>query len=186
MTDQLDKFVKEVLEPLDLKSGTRRKQMFKKGNGYSEPKGSFSALYGYTNVGYLSPTKSRVKISDRVFETSLKTQRPDLQEKFQELVDKFCPEPFEVSMVQINCNWQSPKHKDGGNQDESWIIGLGDYEGGELIIDYDMPQEFDIKNKFLKFNGAKYFHYTNPWKGNRYSLVFFKHKLFSTNNVNDK
>lgn len=187
MEEQLDIFVKEVLKPLKLKSGTRRKQMFKKGRGYNEPKGSYSALYGYTNIGYLSPTKKRKQVGTNLFETTLKTERPDLQEKFQDLVDKFCPEPFEVQMVQINCNWQSPRHKDAGNQNESWIIGLGDYEEGELIIEYDlMPCVFNIKNKFLKFNGAKHFHYTNPWKGTRYSLVFFNHKIISTNNVNDK
>lgn len=183
--DELNRFVMEVLEPLELKSATRRKNMFKKGHGHTEPKGAYSVVYGYTNSAYLSPTKSRVKIDENLYETTLKTQRPDLQEKFQQLVNLFCPEPFEVSMVQINCNWRSPRHKDKGNQDESWIIGLGEYEEGELIIEYDKPEVFDIKNKFLKFNGAKHFHYTNPWIGKRYSLVFFKHKKISKSIINE-
>ena len=56
------------------------------------------------------------------------------------------------------------------------IIGFGDYTGGELIL-YDKngknPTEHNIKNRFIKFNGSIYPHKTAPFRGERYSLVFY-------------
>ena len=58
----------------------------------------------------------------------------------------------------------------------SYIIGLGDYTGGELII-YDEngenPRLIDIQNKFFKFDGSIYPHETAPFSGERFTMVFF-------------
>jgi hypothetical protein len=52
---------------------------------------------------------------------------------------------------------------------------MGDYTGGRLIIydEDDKPQYYDIKHKFLRFNGSKFYHEVEPYQGNRLSLVFF-------------
>ena len=55
-------------------------------------------------------------------------------------------------------------------------VGLGDYTGGELIVydeDGKNPVKKDIRNKFYTFNGSKYPHETAPFKGERYTLVFY-------------
>jgi len=79
--------------------------------------------------------------------------------------------------IQFNKNYRCAKHLDKNNVGESSIIGLGDYEGGELLIYYDgednPPQKIDIKNKFYKFNGSKYWHETAPFKGERHTLVYY-------------
>lgn len=79
--------------------------------------------------------------------------------------------------VQYNKNQKCAKHIDGNNAGVSTIIGFGDYEGGELLIYYDGPDEeptrVDIKNKFCVFDGSKYYHETADFKGNRITLVFF-------------
>lgn len=84
---------------------------------------------------------------------------------------------IEYTSVQYNKNQKCKKHIDGNNTGTSTIIGLGDYEGGELLVYYDgedeEPTTIDIKNKFYSFDGAKYFHETNDFTGNRFSLVFF-------------
>ena len=79
--------------------------------------------------------------------------------------------------IQFNKNYRCAKHLDKNNVGESSIIGLGDYEGGELLIYFDgednPPQKIDIKNKFYKFNGSKYWHETAPFKGERHTLVYY-------------
>ena len=177
---ELDRFVEEVLDKIDAKSGTRRKNMFKRAHGMPEPKHSYSVTYGYTGNSYMSPTKSRVKVQefDNVYETTILTNHPELKGIFQKLVNLHHTEPLIVDQIQINRNWWSPPHKDSGNVGISSIIGLGDYEGGETVVEYPKEHiEYDIKNKFVSFNGSRYTHWTKPFEGKRYSLVFYKHKL---------
>lgn len=86
------------------------------------------------------------------------------------------PYYFKYTTIQYNKNNQCAKHIDGKNVGESIIVGLGDYEGGRLIIyNYEGQDKvfIDIKNKFFKFNGSKYYHETESFTGNRITLVFF-------------
>ena len=62
------------------------------------------------------------------------------------------------------------------NVGESYIIGLGDYSGGELIVydSNDNPKYIDINHKFYKFNGSEFYHEVSDFIGTRITLVFFK------------
>jgi hypothetical protein len=71
----------------------------------------------------------------------------------------------------VNKNICSPPHIDKNNVGPSYIIALGEFTGGNLCIE---GKEYNIKNKFLKFDGTKA-HWVTPFKGTRYSLVFFTH-----------
>ena len=175
--EELNRFVEEVLDKIDAKSGTRRKNMFKRAHGMPEPKDSYSVTYGYTGNSYMSATKYRKEV--QTLKNVYETHHPELKGIFQQLVNlHFKNETFEVDQVQINRNWWAPPHKDSGNVGVSHIIGLGDYEGGETVVEYpDNHTEYDIKNKFASFNGSRYTHWTKPFEGKRYSLVFYKHKL---------
>ena len=103
------------------------------------------------------------------------------QEKFQRIkeLSRVIADDFgcEYSTVQYNKNYACRKHIDGKNAGISHIIGLGDYEGGELLIYYSGPDEkptsVDIKNQFYSFNGSEYFHETAPFQGERHTLVYF-------------
>ena len=95
------------------------------------------------------------------------------QPKYRKCFDNTCqwfnkvyPFTFKYSTIQ---------HIDNNNIGESIIIGLGDYEGGELIVfdKDDKPRYIDIKNRFYKFNGSQYYHATNDFTGNRVTMVFF-------------
>ena len=95
-----------------------------------------------------------------------------VQEWFRETY----PYYFKYSTIQFNKNNQCAKHIDANNVGVSMIIGLGDYTGGRLIIyDYEGEEKkyIDIKNKFYKFNGSKYYHETEAFEGDRITLVFF-------------
>tara|TARA_R110000751_G_scaffold210731_1_gene314433 strand:+ start:206 stop:703 length:498 start_codon:yes stop_codon:yes gene_type:complete len=83
---------------------------------------------------------------------------------------------FKFTSIQFNKNNKAKKHKDGKNVGVSYIIGLGDYTGGGLIVydaDGKKSKTHDIKNKFFKFNGSIHPHETAPFKGERYTLVFY-------------
>ena len=86
-------------------------------------------------------------------------------------------EDFNYTTIQFNKNYQCKKHIDGKNIGESCIIGVGDYEGGELLVYFngenEEPTKIDIKNKFFRFNGSKYYHETSPFSGQRHTLVYF-------------
>ena len=183
---ELERFTKEVLDKIDGKSGTRRKKMYKRGNMANEPKGSYSITFGYTNMSYLSKTKSRMPSDiSGLYYTKLRAEHPELKGILQQLVDLHSPEKITVDQVQINRNWRAPPHRDAGNVGESSIIGFGDYVGGQTIVEYgthtdpDKMKEYDIKNKFARFDGSRYTHYTMPFSGDRYSLVFYSHKKCS-------
>ncbi|KAL3935503.1 MAG: hypothetical protein SGBAC_008990 [Bacillariaceae sp.] len=73
----------------------------------------------------------------------------------------------------VNCDAQFTPHVDSGRgagQKMSMIVGLGDYVGGELKVEGDA---FDIQYQPLVFDGWKLRHWTNPFDGERFSLVYF-------------
>jgi tRNA U38,U39,U40 pseudouridine synthase TruA len=73
----------------------------------------------------------------------------------------------------INCNAQFTPHVDSGRgagQSLSMIVGLGDYSGGEIAVE---GQPFDIRYHPLEFDGWHLRHWTLPFRGERFSLVWF-------------
>jgi hypothetical protein len=109
---------------------------------------------------------------------SRKTKMEKFKDVYEETL-KYMKEnnsEFIFTSIQYNKNQQCKKHLDKNNVGVSLIIGLGDYEGGELIV-YDEhgnnPVKHDIKNKPLKFNGSKYWHETAEFVGERYTMVFY-------------
>jgi hypothetical protein len=81
---------------------------------------------------------------------------------------------FEFESVIINKNFLCPPHKDTNNIGDSIIVGLGDYTGGDLIIE-DEPH--CILYSPLIFNGSENTHWTAPFLGDRYSVVLCKTKF---------
>ena len=83
---------------------------------------------------------------------------------------------FKFTSIQFNKNNRTKLHTDAKNIGQSYILGLGDYTGGNIII-YDEkgqnPKSINIKNRFYKFNGSIYPHETAPFEGTRYTLVFY-------------
>ena len=78
--------------------------------------------------------------------------------------------------VTINKNHASAKHIDKNNKGFSYIIGLGNYTGGQLVFDSGPHKGVhNIKNKWLKFKGD-HTHWVKPFKGERYTLVFYHWK----------
>ena len=73
----------------------------------------------------------------------------------------------------VNRNAQFTPHVDSGRgagQSLSMICGLGDYNGGELMIE---GEPADIRYRAKEVDGWKQRHWTAPFVGERYSLVWF-------------
>ena len=86
---------------------------------------------------------------------------------------------FEFTSVQLNHNVTSPKHRDTNNVGDSLLISLGEYTGGEIVIDGE------TKNAYcnpIVFNGYELEHYNLPHDGNKYSLIFFNTEKNRKNN----
>jgi len=113
-----------------------------------------------------------VQLSNNTFEKKYNK----IYELSKDLATEHIPD-FNFSTIQYNKNYKIAKHKDKRNAGISYIIALGDYEGGELLIYFngrnEPPTPVDIKNKFYTFDGTKYYHEVADFTGNRISLVYY-------------
>lgn len=101
---------------------------------------------------------------------------PELTKAAFELEIALCPDREPSSMIAINRNAQFRPHTDSGagaGQSTSLIVGLGTYVGGELVVESETR---DIRYKGFEFNGWTERHWTMPFEGERFSLVWFTPK----------
>lgn len=142
---------------------------------------TFSMLYGLTPYAILrsrEPKTFRVKDTEtNYYLTTARSKYPILQEVFEEFRNLHFPD-FEFKQVMINKNLQTKPHKDSCNVGESILLGLGDYSEGYINImqNNGKYKKFNTWHKLNRFNGSKYTHYTSPFKGERFTLVFYSMK----------
>lgn len=80
------------------------------------------------------------------------------------------------SAVAVNQHACFRPHVDSGagaGQGRSLIVGLGDYRGGELVVE---GQGMNVRYAPLLFDGWQQRHWTRPFLGERFSLVWFTPK----------
>ena len=100
-------------------------------------------------------------------------KHPHIDILFKKFINSHNPE-FDYDSVYVNKNVVCKKHIDHKNAKSSLIVGIGEYSGGETVLELEEGEkEFDIKNQSLIFDGSKIPHYNNEFEGLRYSLVFF-------------
>lgn len=101
---------------------------------------------------------------------------PELMKAAFDLERALLPDREPSSTIAINRNAQFRPHTDSGagaGQSTSLIVGLGNYSGGELVVE---GVQKDIRYKAIEFNGWTQRHWTMPFQGERYSLVWFTPK----------
>jgi len=113
---------------------------------------------------------------NQVIESSKNKKYPELYEELKNAIKIIAPD-FISDSITINHNLKCKRHKDGRNVGDSIIVGLGNYEGGELKVE---DKIYDINQKPLKFNGSKLYHETLDFKGDRWSIIWFR-KLKNVN-----
>ena len=107
-----------------------------------------------------------------LFNSPNNSRYPDIYKAILAYADKYVNPHIEYTGVQVNKNYKTKPHYDARNANiESYIVGLGDYNNGKLILN---SYKIDIKYQPILFNGAQWLHSTDDFTGDRYSLVFFK------------
>lgn len=94
---------------------------------------------------------------------------PKLHKLLEEFGEKHVKQHTLYSSIQVNCNYPCNPHRDANNLGNSYIIGFGNYAGGELCVE---EVDKNINYRGLLFDGSQNTHSTKPWIGNRYSLVY--------------
>ena len=158
-----------ILDEIDFYSGTERKKMLK-----VSPKEGGSMLFGTTWRSYLSPTKNRTYDPETgKYRTKVFDDYPELRDIFKEFADYHLPN-FTYTQVQMNKNFPCPPHRDSQNITSSILCCFGEYTGGLTCIDMNKKiKKIDCSIRPEEFNGAEHLHWVEPYKGTRYSLVFF-------------
>jgi hypothetical protein len=84
-----------------------------------------------------------------------------------------CPGRAPSSTIAINRHAQFRPHRDSGagsGQSTSLIVALGDFVGGEVVVE---SVSHNIRYRPVEFDGWTQRHWTLPFVGERYSLVWF-------------
>jgi len=77
--------------------------------------------------------------------------------------------------ITVNDNYSAGPHRDRGNVGPSFLVGFGDYKGGELqLLEGDLSGNYDIRHKPLVTDFSTTLHAVKPWEGSRYSQVFYQ------------
>ena len=104
-------------------------------------------------------------------------RQPELFRALAELGNLVVPVGWDYNGITLNHGVLAKKHKDSKNLGPSIIIGIGDFQGGAIRVwdaaDED-PQEFDLKDTPIMFNGGLLYHETVPFTGERYTIIYYK------------
>ena len=159
------------MRTIKAKTGTNRLKKFKIKNSVG-----YSVTYGYVKNPYMSKTKSRKFCEENgLYESVLLTERPELLEVFSEFRDIYFTD-FDFNSIQLNKNFALGPHRDRGNCGDSVLVSCGDYTGGATVVEYENEiKKYDARLEPTIFDGCKYYHYVEPFEGDRYSLVFYKY-----------
>ena len=152
------------LRNTEFPKNTGRKNNLNKGQTYS-----LSMVLGKTMKMYCSKEKDSQKC---IRPSRFNKKFPVLLGLAKKFLKSNAPN-YAFHSVTINKNHRSAKHTDRNNKGFSYIIGLGNYTGGDLVFESgDYKGSHNIKNKWLKFKGD-HPHFVKPFKGERYTLVYY-------------
>ena len=124
-------------------------------------------------------------------------QLPGVVEKLVRWAAAALPASFTYTSIQVNKDYAAALHLDANNDGPSYIVGLGDFRGGELWVHQqrysDRPWEPPIGGEcavlpvaggtWRSFDGNMP-HCTLPFTGTRYTVIYFtqqSHHLISEN-----
>ena len=133
--------------------------------GYSVCSMNFGMVYRlFRNTGNIHE-----KLDSPYQEGANNAKYPEVYDSLKKLIHHI-DSSFEYNSITINKNFKCRPHYDKNNKSPSMIIGLGDYEGGELVVE---KCEMDIKNNPVIFNGGSCLHWVNEFIGDRFTIVYY-------------
>lgn len=104
-------------------------------------------------------------------------RHPELLKRLAEFGNRAVPKGWTYETITLNEGVKAKKHKDNKNVGDSVIIGIGDFTGGDIYV-WDAEDKnkkaFNLHDQPVMFNGNTHFHQTAPFKGERYTMIFYK------------
>ena len=98
--------------------------------------------------------------------------RPRLWQLLLDFAQKHVPFPWDG--ITVNDSYSSAPHRDKGNEGLSYTVSFGDFTGGALCIQNGSTHvEIDTRHRGYLFDGASQLHWTAPFQGRRFCLVFY-------------
>jgi len=99
--------------------------------------------------------------------------RPMLWQLLLDFATAHVPIPWDG--ITVNDTYVSAPHRDKGNHGQSYTVSFGDFTGGELCIQEGQgsPLALDTRHRGYLFNGSEKTHWTAPFVGRRFCLVFY-------------
>ena len=155
----------KILEATDFPKNKGRTNVLKKGQTYSQ-----SMVLGKVRKMFSSCDGKMCKVPSRHNE-----KHKALLAATKSFLRSGTAKGYGFEAVTVNKNHASAKHTDKYNKGHSYIIGLGNYTGGELVFTNKKSPYYgthNIRNRWLKFVGDTE-HYVKPFKGTRYTLVYY-------------
>lgn len=131
-----------------------------------------SMTLGLVKMRKLNLKDSLTKYGENMERRKINIKYSRLFSLLKKVANEFIPN-FSYTSITCNHNLETKPHIDKNNFGSSYIIGVGDYTGGELFVN---GEKHDIQNKFLEFDGGKNEHYTCPFEGDRWSFVYYNIK----------
>jgi len=121
-------------------------------------------------------------IKREYIEPAFDRNNPELVKLLELLLNHHFPD-IGYNTLQLNHNAQMGAHKDSNNKGSGFIIGIGNYHGGEIAIDKLGKKnnkdetadyiDYDIRRKALAFDGANHLHKVRPFTGTRITIVAY-------------
>lgn len=156
MVQELQELDESAFRPLMIHLSKKNIQM----NRYRKNVGDGrSQCFGLVRKRSLAPDLSRQSWLD-----------PELHHLLMKFAIMYVPIPF--TSIQVNDNMCCAQHKDRHNVGDSYIVAFGNYTNGELVLKNPTDTEYNIRHRPLLFNGSEIEHYTKPFQGRRWSIVF--------------
>ena len=101
---------------------------------------------------------------------------PKLEKAITNFIEKYFPKTL-YNQILVNKNNWFEMHKDKNNKiDNALLIGLGEYEGGEVNFHNDsgvIIKSVDIRMNPIFFANKTINHSVRPWIGTRYSIITY-------------
>lgn len=112
-----------------------------------------------------------------VKEYATNKRHPELLRRLAAFGNAVVPVGWDYNAITLNEGVKARKHKDRKNLGPSVIIGIGDFTGGAIRVwdeDDANPKDYNLHDHPVMFNGGRLFHQTQPFKGERYTMIFYK------------
>lgn len=174
---KIEKIQQQILKYLNENPKCIRK-IKKPSNGVGEPtRGDKIGNIGNTRTFGFG---NRRNLGWSEFEANL--EMPELYKLLVELGNAIVPIGFFYNAITFNQGVQAKKHTDGLNNGFSVITGFGNYTGGKLRI-YNKEDTaytaYDLKNRAVMFDGNLLAHETEPFTGDRVTVIYYKQKYLN-------